>query len=288
MNDHDNSCPVGVGQRSRLCMVFAVVLWMIAFTPGAPESAPVDVRFPEGLTHGFLLVRSSSGDIVAHGELTQTVKEGGVAESRLVFRFKDGSLHDEKVAFSQQRVFTLIRYQLTQRGPSFPEQMDVVIDRGTSTYEVRTRGREDGPETVVTGNIDVPKDAYNGMIVTTLLNLRKGANETVSILAFVPEPTAITLELAFIGEQAIRVGDQSRKAWRYAFQPDIGPVKKFLGKMFGKLPDDFHYDCYILADEVPSFVRFEGPLQLMGPILSIELISPQVALKAEDRNHASK
>ena len=105
-------------------MVFAVVLWMIALTPGAAEPAPVDVRFPEGLTHGFLLVRSSSGDIVAHGELTQTVTEGGVAESHLVFRFKDGSLHDEKVAFSQQRVFTLIRYQLTQRGPSFPEQMD--------------------------------------------------------------------------------------------------------------------------------------------------------------------
>jgi len=269
-------------------MVLAVGLWMIAFTPGAAESVPVEVRFLEGLTHGFLLVRSGSGDVVAHGELTQIVKEGGVAESRLLFRFKDGSLHDEKVAFSQQRVFTLIRYQLTQHGPSFPEQLDVVIDRGTSTYEVRARGREDESEKVLTGNIDVPKDAYNGMIVTTLLNLRKGTNETVSVLAFVPEPRAITLELAFVGEQVIRVGDQSRNAWRYAFQPDIGPVKKFLGKMLGKLPDAFHYDCYILADEVPSFVRFEGPLQLMGPIFSIELISPQVALKAEDRNDASK
>jgi hypothetical protein len=58
--------------------------------------------------------------------------------------------------------------------------------------------------------------------------------------------------------------------------------------MLGKLPDDFHYDCDILADEVPSFVRFEGPLQLMGPILSIELISPQVAMNAGDRNHAPK
>jgi hypothetical protein len=62
----------------------------------------------------------------------------------------------------------------------------------------------------------------------------------------------------------------------------------FFGKLLGKLPEDFHYDCYILADDVPSFVRFEGPLQLMGPVFSIELISPQVALKAEDRNHAPK
>jgi hypothetical protein len=257
----------------------------MALVPWTVESAPVAVRFSEGLTHGFLLVRSAAGEIVAHGELTQIVKEGGLAESRLVFRFNDGSLHDEKVAFSQQRVFTLVRYQLTQRGPSFPQQMDVVIDRGTSTYEVRARGREDGDEKVLKGDIDVPKDAYNGMMVTTLLNLPRGASETVNVLAFTPEPTAISVDLAFVGERVIRVGDQSRKAWRYAFKPDIGLVKKFFGRMLGKLPDDFHYDCDILADEVPSFVRFKGPLQLMGPVLSIELISPQVAMEAEDRHH---
>jgi hypothetical protein len=265
----------------------AVALSIIPFAPDGADASPVPVRFPEGLTHGFLLVRSAAGDIVGHGELTQVVKEGGVAESRLVFRFKDGSIHDEKVAFSQQRVFTLIRYQLTQRGPSFPEQMDVLVDRGTSTYEVRAKG-EQGTEKVLTGDIDVPKDAYNGMIVTTLLNLPKGTNETVNVLAFVPEPMAIALELAFVGEEVIKIGDQSRKAWQYAFKPDIGPVKKFLGTMLGKLPTDFRYACYILADEVPSFVRFEGPLQLMGPVLSIELLSPQMALNAEDRKHAPR
>lgn len=260
----------------------------LAFAAGGAESAPVPVRFPEGVTHGFLLVRSAAGDIVGHGEVTQIVKEGGVTESRLVFRFKDGSLHDEKVAFSQQRVFTLIRYQLTQRGPSFPEQMEVVVDRGSSSYEIRARSGEDGKEKVMTGEIDVPKDAYNGMLITTLLNLPKGATETVNVLAFVPEPTPIALELAFIGEHVIRIGEQSRKALQYAFKPDIGPVKKFLGTMLGKLPVDFHYDCYILADEVPGFVRFEGPLQLMGPVLSIELISPQFPSKPEERKHAPR
>jgi hypothetical protein len=273
---------------AHVCVILVPLLLAISLLPDAAECAPIAVRFPEGLTHGFLLVRSAAGEIIGHGEMTQIVKEGGVAESRLVFRFKDGSLHDEKVAFSQQRVFTLIRYQLTQRGPSFPEQVDVVVDRGTSTYEVRAKAGENGTEKVLTGDIDVPKDAYNGMIVTTLLNLPKGANETVNVLAFVPEPTAISLELVFVGEQLIRVGEQSRKAWQYAFKPDIDPVKKFFGTMLGKLPADFHYDCYILADEVPSFVRFVGPLQLMGPILSIELISPQVAVKAEDRKHAPK
>jgi hypothetical protein len=277
--------PVGPAQ---LCLLIALVLSTAALLPQPAEATPVAVRFPEGLTHGFLVVRSADGDVVGHGEVTQIVKEGGVAESRLVFRFKDGSLHDEKVAFSQQRVFTLIRYQLIQRGPSFPEQIDVVVDRGTASYQVKARAGDNGAEKVLRGEIDLPKDAYNGMIVTTLLNLPRGANETVNVLAFVPEPTAISVELAFVGEQAMRIGDQSRKTWQYAFKPDIGPVKKLLGTMLGKLPPDFHYDCYVLADEVPSFVRFEGPLQLMGPILTIELISPQMALTAEDRKHGPK
>jgi hypothetical protein len=287
----DNSVPLRRRHVDRLLHVvisLALLLCAGALTPWNAGSSPVTVRYPEGLTHGFLLVRSTGGEIVAHGELTQIVKEGGVAESRLVFRFKDGSVHDEKVAFSQQRVFTLIRYQLSQRGPSFPEQMDVIVDRGTSTYEVRAKTGQNGPEKILTGEIDLPKDAYNGMIVTTLLNLPKGANETVNVLAFVPEPTPIAVELTFVGEHVIRIGDQPRKAWQYAFKPDIGPVKKFLGTMLGKLPADFHYDCYVLADEVPSFVRFEGPLQLMGPTLSIELISPQVAPRAEDRKHGPR
>ena len=264
------------------------LLAALAVLPAETEAAPVAVRFPEGITHGFLLVRSLSGEVIGHGEITQVVKESGVAESRLVFNFKDGSLHDEKVAFSQERVFTLISYKLIQRGPSFPEQLEVTVDRGTSKYHVRSRSGDDGDERVTTGSFDLPKDAYNGMIVTMLLNLPKGTKETVTVVAFDPKPIAIPLELSFVGEHTVRIGDQSKKAAQYAFKPDIGPIKKFLGKVLGKLPADFHYDCYILADEVPSFVRFEGPLQLMGPVLSIELTSPQLPLRSEDQRHAAK
>jgi hypothetical protein len=53
------------------------------------------------VTHGFLLVRSLAGEIIGDGEITQVVKKDDLVENQLVFRFKDGSLHDEKVAFSQ-------------------------------------------------------------------------------------------------------------------------------------------------------------------------------------------
>ena len=65
---------------------------------------------------------------------------------------------------------------------------------------------------------------------------------------------------------------------QYEFTPQIGTIRKVIGKALGKLPANFHYDCWTLAHDVPSFVQFEGPLQLMGPILRIELMSPQLTV----------
>ena len=204
------------------------------------------------------------------------------------FSWFSSSLHDEKVAFSQQRVFTMISYRLVQRGPSFPDQIDVSIDRGTAAYRVRSKAGEDGKEEVLTGAFDLPKDAYNGMFVTMLLNLPKGTSETVNFLAFTPRPEVIKLELLLMGEHAVQIGDLPRKALQYAFKPDIGMIRKFFGKVIGKLPANFHYDCWVLADEMPSFVQFEGPLQLMGPIVRIELVSPRLSIKPEDGKISSK
>jgi hypothetical protein len=44
----------------------------------------------------------------------------------------------------------------------------------------------------------------------------------------------------------------------------------------------------MLADEVSSFVKFEGPLQLMGPIVQIELVTPRLPAKPEDEKVSSK
>lgn len=132
-----------VGHRAA-CTSVAVIIVIAALVSAPADATPVSVRFPEGVTHGFLLVRSLAGQIIGQGEMTQVVKEGDLVESQLVFRFKDGSLHDEKVAFSQQRVFTLISYRLLQRGPSFPDQIDISIDRGTAEYKVRSKAGVDG------------------------------------------------------------------------------------------------------------------------------------------------
>ena len=69
-SSHSRRSTAGVAY---FCAVLALLILTIAAMPHTGESAPVTVRFPEGLTHRFLLVRSAGGEIVGHGGLTQVV-----------------------------------------------------------------------------------------------------------------------------------------------------------------------------------------------------------------------
>ena len=285
---HTMSCRLRTVGRRGAGTGLTVLMVLAALVSTPVVAAPVAVRFPEGVTHGFLLVRSLAGEIIGQGEMTQVAKEGDLVENQLVFRFKDGSLHDEKVAFSQQRIFTLISYRLVQRGPSFPDQLDISVDRGIGEYTVRSQAGEEGKEEVLTGQVELPKDIYNGMLITVLKNLPKRAAETVSVLAFTPAPQVVNVQLRAIDEQPVQIADLSSKATQYVFTPQIGMIRELFGKAIGKLPGQFHYNCWILVDAAPSFVQFEGPLQLMGPIMRIEVVSPRLSIKPEDEKSSSK
>jgi len=85
------------------------------------------VRHLEGTVHGFLALRSKEGRVVAVGDLLQVVR-GDRVTARLLFRFKDGSVDDETTVFSQRGNFQLISNHHIQKGPSFPQPMDLLID----------------------------------------------------------------------------------------------------------------------------------------------------------------
>src|SRR2546428_6324283 len=150
-----------------------VAVLILAFTIahiGAAVAGPVTVRYAEGVTRAFPTLRSTDNEKLAQGDLTQVVR-GDRVESRLVFRFKDGSLYDETVVFSQQDMFRLLSYHIVQRGPSFPETLDATIDRPTGRYAVHYRADDDSPEETVQGKFDIPDDAYNGMLSLVVKNL---------------------------------------------------------------------------------------------------------------------
>jgi hypothetical protein len=243
----------------------------------APEgfAATVTVRHPEGTTHGYLALVAENGQRVAQGELFQTVT-GARVDSRLVFYFKDGSLHDERVVFSQHRLFTLLSYRLTQNGPSFPEAVEILMDRPSGRYAVRSRmGQE--PEEMLSGQLDLPPDVYNGMLLMLLKNLPRRVEATVRLVVFTPTPRVVPIKLVPVREETVKVGAASKQATQYELRPQLGRGMRFFGRLFGLLPVKDHYYCWILHDGPPAFVQFEGPLFLKGPIWRIELLNPQLA-----------
>jgi hypothetical protein len=125
-----------------LLVLVTVLLWL-----RLASAAPVSVRFVEGVTHGFLVLRTVNGGLVAAGDLLQ-VQRGGQVQSRMVFRFKDGSVYDETVVFTQERVFALQSYQLVHRGPAFTEDAEISLGRASGKYRVKTKAHKDGREEV--------------------------------------------------------------------------------------------------------------------------------------------
>jgi hypothetical protein len=233
---------------------------------------PIAVRFVEGVSHGFLTLRTVDAAQIASGDLLQFARRGEI-ESRMLFRFKDGSVLDETVVFTQQRVFMMKSYRLSQRGPVFAEDSEISLERASGKYRVKTTARADGRENILEGILEMPADTYNGMVLTVAKNLAKGASETIHVVAFTPAARLVPVELAPAGEQKILVGELTKSATRYVFKPKPGPWISMLANVLGRMPPDSH--AWILTEDVPAFVKFEGPLHPAGAPWRIELTSPR-------------
>lgn len=258
--------------RLRLLVGIALSVGCIVVSPDA-EAGPVAVRYTEGVTHGFLTLRSAAGDLLAQGDLLQVVRPERV-DSRLVFRFKDGSLYDETVVFTQDKVFTMVSYRLVQRGPSFPEEVEIAVDREGEKGRYKVTSRRAGSEAeTVTGEIELPPDVYNGMFIMMLKNLPKGAAETVHVLAFTPKPTLIQVELTPQGAETVLAGERRVPVTHFVLKPKLGLLRGAVAALFGKTPPDYH--CWIVTADLPAFVAIDGPLYTGGPIWRFETASPR-------------
>lgn len=191
----------------------------------------------------------------------------------MVFRFKDGSLLDETVVFTQERVFAMRSYHLVQSGPAFAEDTEISLELASGKYSVKTKSHEDGREETINGKLDLPSDVYNGMVLTVVKNLPKGADAIVHMVAFTPEPVLVELELALAADHEVLVGQLAKTATHYVLKPHPGAWLGFFAKLLGRMPPDYH--VWILDDDVPAFVRFEGALNPAGPVWRIELTSPR-------------
>jgi hypothetical protein len=90
----------GVAGLARAGALLIAALAVPAWAPGRAGADPVAVRFIEGITRGFLVVSAVDGKPLGQGDIRQTAHPGHV-ESRMILRFRDGSLHDETVTYTQ-------------------------------------------------------------------------------------------------------------------------------------------------------------------------------------------
>ena len=232
---------------------------------------PVTVRHTEGLVHGFLVLRTLDGQALADGDLIQTVR-GRRVTTRLVFRFKDGSLHDDTAVFDQGRQFRLLSDHLVQKGPTFPRSLEMSIDGRTG--EVTVKHTDDrGQQHAETEHLDVAPDLANGMITTLLKNVRADAPpKSLSFVAATPKPLLVKLEVSVAGSERFSTGSTTRTATHYVLKVNIGGIKGLLAPLVGRQPPDSH--VWILDGEAPAFVKSEQPLFQGGPVWRIELVSP--------------
>jgi hypothetical protein len=245
---------------------------------------PIPVRHLEGVTFGFLTLRNVDGQIIADGYLKQVAKPGSeVITDDLQFHFKDGSLYRDITKFTQRGTFHLISDQLTQKGPSFKQEMRSWIDAASGKVTVRTM--EKGKEKKTTKQMNLPPDISNGLLFTLVKNMDPAVPETtVSMLAPSDKPRIVKLRFVPAAEKEVKFGLLTFKAQHYVMKVKIEGAAGKIAPLVGKQPPDSHF--WTIKSESPTFVEFEGPLSADGPVWRIEFAAPDLE-RAEDKADAN-
>ena len=255
----------------RSWVLAGLLIWALLLPSAVLSQSAVVVRYTGGLVHGFLVLRTLEGNVLADGEVTE-VAHGERVTSHLILRFKDGSTNEDTVVFSQRHTFRLVSDHLVQKGPAFKQPIDVSVDGSTGQVTVRYTD-DGGKEKTVTDRLKLPANVSNGMVLTLLKNIRPDVPmTTLSMVAAAPKPRLVKLLISPEGEESFSAGGLAHKATRYVVKVDIGGIAGVVAPFLGKQPEDTH--IWILGGDAPSFVKLEGPLYLGGPIWRIELATP--------------
>ncbi len=230
---------------------------------------------------GYLALRSLDDKLIAAGDLTQTI-HGGRLVSRLIYRFKDGSVDDDTAVFTQNGHFRLISDHRIQKGPIFSNPLDLTIK--ATTGEVIVRYKDKGVEKVETSHIDLPDDLANGILLDVAKNISPDtAVTTLSYVVATPKPRLIHLSFQPDGKETFRSAGRPNEALRFKVHVDIGGITGMIAPLVGKEPPDTH--VWVSAGEVPAFIKSEEPLYFGGPVLRTELVSPVWPYASESPQH---
>lgn len=219
---------------------------------------------------GFVVLKSADGRVIAVGDETETIDRNKV-RSRLILRFRDGSIDDEVSVFTQDMVFRLLTDRHIQKGRSFKEALDVSLNVPSGT--VTWRGTKDGKQKVESEHMDLPADLANGMTSLIVENFPSDQAEMkVPYLAGSSKPRLVTLSVKPDGEDTFELGGGRRSAKKFKVHIQIGGVAGIIAPLIGKQPSDI--EMWVSQGEVPIFLKMVGPLYANGPIWTTEIAAP--------------
>ena len=253
------------------CLLSALLLC----TPCLPAHADsVPVRYLQGASHGFLLLRDMDGKVLAVGDAMNQV-HGDRVTSRLTFHFHDGSIDDDTTVYTQRGVFRLVSDHHVQRGPIFPKPMDMSVDVASGTVITRET-EKDGQVKEKNEHLDLPPDLANGIWLTLLENIRPTTEKTSApiVVAF-NGARLIHLVVKPAEVATFHIGESARKAQRFEVRVELGGVVGVVAPLIGKQPHDLQF--WILEGAAaPGFVQEEGQFYEGGPVWRINQTSPRM------------
>jgi hypothetical protein len=250
---------------NRTPLAFALLCATVSVT--TLHAAPISVKHSQGTQHGFLALRSESGELIGRGDLIQWSR-GDRVTTELVLHFRDGSLDDEISTFTQAGTFRLLSDHHVQKGPFFSKQLDMTVD-GNGNVVVHTT-EKNGKEKVDTEHIDLPADDINGMILPLFTNLTPHAAEEVSLVVPVLDKgRLIKLAIDPEGPQHFSDVGHTESADIFRVHMNLGGIVGAVAPMIGKQPPDLF--IWVAEGPAPQVVRLFGPLAEDTPPVSIEL-----------------
>ena len=273
-NERTSSFPGAMIRRALSLLAGLLAVGLLA----VPQSAEtIRVRYAEGVTHGFLVLRDEAGTAIADGQVQQ-VAHGNTVTAHLQLQFKDGSSYDEVTVFSQRGVFRLLSDKVQQEGPAFKHPGETDIDARSGKVTLRETGKAKAD----TKQMKLPADIANGLIFILLKNLAPGVTRTSFSMVASPSRRIIKLNVSEGGESAVALGILRNQARIYDIKFEIQGVAGIVAPIVGKKPPDMH--VWILRGDAPGFVASEGPLEDGGPIWRIEFASPEVVRSSDSES----
>ncbi len=252
------------GLMAAACLLF--MTW-----PGTAPPAlanPVAVLRPEGPLNTRLVLKAADGPVLAAGDFSQQAA-GGTITSRLVFHFKDGSLHEETTVYTQQGHFRVLNHHLVQRGPAFTRPLEMTVDAERSRVDVRYRSN-DGEQQFSGGHVDLPQDLANGIVPVLLKNAPQGP-VTASMVVPTPSPQVVRLVMSPDAASSAVADRTTLPATHYIVKIEIGGLAGFVAPLIGLQPPDS--DVWIARDEPAEFLRSRQPFYYRGPLWQVEVIA---------------